>query len=260
LINEQPRNLSVSRAFLLGGCPNYSHWLLDYLPRLQLCHDFSLPVLINKPLAPFQSESLHCLGVNDSRLLPLDYPASCAVRHLFYPSICSSSTTPPLSFQPAVLDWLHKAFAPLITSRRPDRKIFISRAEEIQRRRRRLLNHEEIVSIAQGYGFEIIALEKLSFVEQVQLFAQAAVIAGAHGAGFTNMVFARKGTELVELIGPQFSRSEWSWTYVRLAKLLQQRLRRIVGRANEQDSIEFNHLPYETYTIDPEEFERLLRD
>jgi hypothetical protein len=36
LLFEKPEELPVSLAFLLGGCANYTHWMLDFLPRLKL--------------------------------------------------------------------------------------------------------------------------------------------------------------------------------------------------------------------------------
>jgi hypothetical protein len=36
LIHPSPAALPAPKAFLLGGCPNYSHWLMDYLPRAGL--------------------------------------------------------------------------------------------------------------------------------------------------------------------------------------------------------------------------------
>jgi capsular polysaccharide biosynthesis protein len=103
-----------------------------------------------------------------------------------------------------------------------------------------------------------VAAETLSFAEQVRLFSGAAVIAGAHGAGFANMVFAPAGTEMIELIGPRFSDSPWSSEYARIAQQSQQPLTRIVGQSGEQGSVEFDHLPYETYLIDPKEFESVV--
>lgn len=260
LIHEPPRKLAVSRAFLLGGCANYSHWLLDYLPRLRLCRDSSLPLLVNAPPTPFQLDSLRCLGIDDARLLALEYPAAVSVRHLLYPSICSSSFTPPHSLRPEVPAWLREVFAPSGASGRRDRKLFISRAEEVHSHRRRLLNHEEIAGIAQRHGFEIVTPEKLRFAEQVRLFSRAAVIAGAHGAGFANMVFAPKEARLIELIGPRFGRSAWSMGYARLAVLSGQSVTRIVGRADAADAPESDHLPNETYFIDPAEFASVARD
>jgi len=145
-----------------------------------------------------------------------------------------------------------------MTSVREDRRIFISRAEEAQAWRRRLLNHEEIESIAKRHDFEVVALEGLSFSEQVRLFSGAAVIARAHGAGFANMVFAPAGTKLVELIGPRFSESPWSMEYARIAERSQFDFTRIVGQGDQPGSVEFDHLPYETYFIDPEEFENVI--
>jgi capsular polysaccharide biosynthesis protein len=215
-------------------------------------------LLVNGPLTAFQLESLRILGVGEDRLLPLEYPSSVSVRHLLYPSLCSSSFTPPHSFRPGVLAWLRESFAPLMRSERRERKIFISRGGEIDRHRRRLLNHEEIAGIAQKHDFDIVSPEKLSFIDQIKLFAGASVIAGAHGAGFANMIFAPKGTSLVELIGPRLSDSEWSMGYVRLAALAGQSVTRIVGQSDEREAIAFDHLPYETYTIDPKEFATVL--
>ena len=255
LIHEQPGDAAVAKAFLLGGCHNYSHWLLDYLPRLRLHGDVSVPLIVNGPMAQFQSESLKFLGIEGDGLIQLEYPATLPVRQLFYPSICSSSITPPHPFRPEILGWLRDAFAPLMTGGRKDRRIFISRSGETQSWRRRLLNHEEIESIAKTHDFEVVALEKFSFAEQVRLFSSAAVIAGAHGAGFANMAFAPAGTKL---IGPKFSDSPWSMEYAGIAEMSEQAFTRIVGQGDEHGSVKFDHLPYEAYYIDPEEFESVI--
>jgi hypothetical protein len=124
---------------------------------------------------------------------------------------------------------------------------------------RRLLNHEEIAGIAERDRFEIVTPETLSFAERVGLFSQASVIAGAHGAGFANRVFASKGTGIVELIGRRLSDSPWSMGFVEIARYLEQSVTGIVGRGDEPGSIAFDHLPYETYVIDPAEFASVAR-
>jgi len=259
LIYEHPREPPIETAFLLGGCRNYSHWLLDYLPRLALLGDPTVPLLVNAPLAPFQVASLRASGIGEHRLLPLAYPSAVSVRHLFYPDLCSSSFTPPRSLRPGVLAWLRETFAPLMASGRRDRKIFISRGEEREPHRRRLLNHDEIAGIARNHGFEVVAMEQLNFADQVRMFAEAAVIVGAHGAGFANMAFAPTGAEVVELIGPRLSDSEWSMGYARIAPFLGLEFTRIVGNSDARTPVAFDHLPYETYVIDPGELETVLR-
>ena len=39
-------------------------------------------------------------------------------------------------------------------------------------------------------GFESYALENLSFRQQVELFSEAEIVGGAHGAGLTNIFFS----------------------------------------------------------------------
>jgi Glycosyltransferase 61 len=111
---------------------------------------------------------------------------------------------------------------------------------------------------------EIVAPETLSFPQQVALFSQAAVIAGAHGAGFSNMAFASPGTRIIELIGPRGDREQFGSlaVYRQLAKMMRFDFIRCVGSSDEHIPVENGHLPLEAFTVDPRAFagtlERLL--
>ena len=91
--------------------------------------------------------------------------------------------------------------------------------DEIRASRRRPLDHEEIESIARKCGFGIVMPQTSRVAEQARLFSEAAVIAGAHGAGFANLVFVSAAIRLVELIGPQNSGSPWSMPFAGIAAL-----------------------------------------
>jgi hypothetical protein len=260
LLFEEPVGLPVDReteCFLLGGCPNYSHWLLDYLPRLALC-PVGVPLLVNGPLAPFQVQSLNALGTRQDLLVPLEYPRAYAVKNLIYPSIASSSITRPHSFQPWVLEWLRKSFAHLLTDKPCARRIFISRAGLKDTHERRLINHDEIASIAERMDFEVVKPENMTFSDQVRLFSQAGVVCGPHGAGLANIIFLQKGRRVIELIGPRFNREAGSMVYLNLARHLNLQHSHMVGQSDELGPIKDNHAVNETYTIDPKEFKRLL--
>lgn len=260
LVLEEPLDLSATSAFLLGGCANYCHWLLDYLPRLALYDRADIPLLVNMPVTSFQRQSLELLGIAESRLICLDYPRTYRVRHLFYPSIASSSIVPPHAFRPEIVAWLRKRFRDVAGGGQGHRKLFISRARESDAYRRRLLNHAEVIAVAQRMGFEIIEPQTLSFLDQIRLFSQAAVICGAHGAGLANIVFAPEDARVVELIGPRLGENPVSQIFQNVAKLLGQTFSRLIGSSDVRAPIVLNHLPYETYTIDPFALERLLRD
>ena len=257
LIHPPAVGLPEQKAFLLGGCPNYSHWLMDYLPRVGLWSG-DVPLLVNDALRPFQLESLAALGVGEDKLIRLDYPNAYAVPMLYYPSLNSAWCMPPLPFRPEIVDWLRTKFTRLFSEDRDRRRIFVTRARNTGMRR--LLNSDEIERVAERHGFEIVAAETLSFPEQVKLFSQASVIAGAHGAGFANMAFAPPGTRIVELIGPRGSRERGGGpaVYRQLATMMTFDFIRCVGASDERASIENNHLPLETFTVDPAAFAAAL--
>jgi hypothetical protein len=90
LLCEAPVKPPDTQYFLLGGCANYTHWLLDFLPRIALYQSNNGPLLVNGPLLPFQIHALTHLGVKVADLLALDYPRAYVVRKLFYPSTASA--------------------------------------------------------------------------------------------------------------------------------------------------------------------------
>ena len=65
---------------------------------------------------------------------------------------------------------------------------------------RRLLNEEALAGmLGSEFGFERVRNESLSLAEQAALYRNAEIVLGPHGAGLTNVVFARKPRALIEL-------------------------------------------------------------
>ena len=48
-------------------------------------------------------------------------------------------------------------------------------------------------------GFSKYKTENLNFFEKIYLFQNANFIIGAHGAGFANLAFCKKGTKIIEV-------------------------------------------------------------
>jgi hypothetical protein len=261
LLCEPPIAPPLPCGFLLGGTRNYFHWLIDTLPRLEHYRADCGPLLVNGSLQSFQIQSLALLGLGDVNRILLEYPRAYKVQRLFYPRTMSAACMPPLGFQPAILEWLRGRFRPFYSRGKAWRKLFVSRTGRPQAIDRRLLNEAELAAIAFECGFEVVRCEELSFEAQIMLFSEAAIIAGAHGAGLTNMVFAPEETTIVEMIGPRYDRDRLgSRSYIKFAPLLRQNVIRIVGKSDESVPVHMNHLSYETYTIDPDEFRRAIGD
>jgi capsular polysaccharide biosynthesis protein len=81
-------------------------------------------------------------------------------------------------------------------SRAPnDLKIYVSRSDADHRV---VVNEAEIVNLLKEYGFTVVAPGEHSLAEQVELFGRARLIVGAHGAGLTNLVWARQNCTVLE--------------------------------------------------------------
>ncbi len=102
-----------------------------------------------------------------------------------------------------------------------DRRIFISRAGAGSRR---LVNEAELEAMLKPLGFETVQLETLTFEQQVRLFHGAAIVAGVHGAGFANLIFAGR-TRVLEL----FPRGNFKPMYFFLSTCLRQDYRFLHG-------------------------------
>lgn len=78
----------------------------------------------------------------------------------------------------------------------PSRRIFISRANASKRR---MVNEEEVADVLASRGFETVAPEELSLLDQIELFAEASVVIGQHGAGLTNLLYVPAKTTVIEI-------------------------------------------------------------
>jgi len=191
-------------SLLLRSCwsGNYYHWLVNVLQRLyrvleRLPDDVTF--ITPSPLRPYQLETLRILGI-ERRLAPFRPTEVWKFDVLFF--------SPPVALSahhlPEALHWLRSRLmhAYCISNERdkPGRRLFISR-EKAQNRR--IVNMDELRPVLERHGFDIVLAEELSLREQIELFAKANAIIAPHGAGLTNMLFARSDTVIIEIFGDQ---------------------------------------------------------
>ena len=91
--------------------------------------------------------------------------------------------------------------------RGPER-IYISRS---QAGCRRVANESELIDFLKTQGFTIVHLEHLPIADQAHLFAEAHVVMGPHGSGFANLIFARPGTQVIEIDHGLEGKEQRSW-------------------------------------------------
>ncbi len=196
--------LKGTAAFLsVRGGNTYYHWMADLLPRIQLLKLAETQLdpikffVVNSCHLPFQRETLSLLGIPAHKIIE-----SSKHPHIQAPTLVVPSLPGDVGLiSQWTCEFLRQAFlgkAAVGRSPTPER-ILISRRHASYRR---LLNEDEAIARLSPHGFVPIALESLSFLEQVALFAGAKVIIAPHGAGLTNTVFCNPGTKLIEIFSP----------------------------------------------------------
>lgn len=209
---------------------NYHHWLWDEMPRLfsALPHlPSGIKFLVPEQLTDVQRDSLIGLGITQDRLLGQSCFEESTVERLWFATPLGHSefaaTAPDVVI--AMKNQYLKAFG--VGPNSMNERIFISRANA---RYRRLLNESELYPVLAEHGIRAMLPEKLTFPEQVRLFSNASVIIGQHGAGLTNMLFARRGSKVLELHGPKVTR----YHYWMMANILGHSYDCLVGREKSE--------------------------
>lgn len=179
----------------------YPHWLLEVLPRLiglkSLPEGVKPTIVFNRELNSWQKHSLAMFNLSDYPFLFLN-ERNIQSSNLFFPSYMGLSGSP----HPHSLKWVKDTImADVAPKADGGKRIFISRQLA---KKRQLKNEAEIYPLLEQYGFEIVQAEKLSFEEQVALFAGAEAVVAPHGAGLANLLFVPKGCKVLELLDRDF--------------------------------------------------------
>jgi capsular polysaccharide biosynthesis protein len=208
-----PRRLSgrIATVAVASGW-NYYHWLLDVLPRLGLLKRSGFDarslngLIVNEGTSRYKTETLALLEMDKMPLWETRRSAHFICDELIVPS------HPPVSGQapPWVVTVLRELFLERALQAgavggaggtRIPKRIYLSRAGA---KYRRFTNEPEVAQLLRDSGFEEVFTEKMSFLEQVRLFAGATDIVAPHGAGLSNLVFCQPGTRVVEVFSPNY--------------------------------------------------------
>jgi capsular polysaccharide biosynthesis protein len=180
---------------------NYYHWLIDLLPRVSLLkpldHSFDFDrLLINGSRAPYESESLHALGIPADKI---QYVDASHRFHLAHAAVASMDHSAKVT-APWKIEALRK-MRDTMTGRPPipARRLYLSRKRAAVRR---ILNEGDLETLLRDNGFATVHLESCSWSEQVAMFASAEVVLAPHGAALANIAFCRPGTVVAEISTP----------------------------------------------------------
>ena len=130
------------------------------------------------------------------------------------------------------------------------RLLYLTRHGEL---RRPFAQAQAVADLAASLGFECVAPESLSLLDQVRLFAQARGIAGPPGAAFTNLMWAQPGTKVLTVFKDEIN----SPTFLDLSFIKGQQHRWLQGTS--LPGFEHTSVVTSPYSIDLALAERELR-
>jgi hypothetical protein len=174
---------------------NYFHWMMESIGRLMLVRERlnapTLTLLIDADAPRFVRTSISFLfDVPQERILN-DGSRRRQVDKLLLPSFLhtrNENTGWANIYPPEMIRWINRTALDKIGPAGPKRNFIITRRNAHQRR---MLNAQAMIARFPEKNFTVIEPEELLFHEQVKLFADAGIIIAMHGAGLTNLLFAR---------------------------------------------------------------------
>ena len=188
---------------------NYFHWWFDWVPQYYLAMDAKLPskyLTIGQLILPFQTETLQKLPhlASNLTIVPL-YRCGLLTGDVYIPSQSSGIVDKTETFNAypiKCMERFRESFA--LSSKVYPKFIYISRNDSDMRR---VINEDQLKPILEKYGFKIVIMSDYNLCEQIELFTNAKIIMGPHGAGFTNIGFTKVTSKvlLIELL----SKSLW---------------------------------------------------
>jgi len=191
-------NLSVVVA---RSCDNYFHWTTDVAPGFHLidkvCRDDEAENthLVSHTAKQFQIDFMRLNNIDVERVITQGSENGCyfTADKLLVPVFRHRMAMGMGSW---AVDYLRG-----IAANRADntavgkKRIYISRRDV---KSRGVDNEDKLIELLALYGFEDIALDGLSVLQQMALFRDCEFVFAPHGAGLTNLIYCREGTKVVE--------------------------------------------------------------
>jgi capsular polysaccharide biosynthesis protein len=217
---------------------NYGFWINDSINRcilLEETKESNLTILIPESIynVSFVKETL---DVFDFKIEILPKDTHCFIKNLLLPETRENTA----QFDPISINRIRNKMLPisLIKSKVfefPD-KIYLTRKE---RGVRCVKNEFEIENILTKLGFIVLSFENISIWDQISYMSHASWFISNHGAGFSNIIFMKPGSKVMEFIEYDFAHYGNPFPHWRLANILNLKYHFMLGDADETEYIEY---------------------
>ncbi len=173
------------------GSNTFYHWLIEELPAYLLARNYSpnSTTLVHGMAPKYVFDALNLLDIRYEEI-----QTCTSVEELIF-----VSKSVALQANHIDINTLRRTFEPWMLNNRNTTdysRIYISRLNQ----GRYPDNELEIQNLFTTYGFRIVDLVGFELLDQIKIFSSAKVIAGTHGAGLSNMVWAPEKSVVLEIL------------------------------------------------------------
>jgi hypothetical protein len=238
--------------FLLGGHPNYYHFIVNYCARLHYYdgaaqREKKRRFIVADDLPPPYYAYLELLGIERSDLIQVSRSGFVECSRLWASNLPLYFDSSGLKADPEAFGWLRNRVMPAFAGVDGER-IFLTRKHSAHRR---IQNEDELFQIAEQYGFCRICPEDLSLPDLLRMLSQSRSIVTAYGAGMTNSLFCPGQATVVELAGANAMRK---YNGVVLCAVAGQKSVRVLGEELRSELT----WPYWDLRVEPRDFEMAI--
>jgi len=197
---------------------NYSFWVNSFLPRLIQAEEagwFKKSKLIvpeGWKKIPYVWDSLQAFDI-EFEIIPEGY-------HVFVDRLVMPETRKwTASFYPEQIQNTRERLVKEAQKRafgfnKQITRIYLTR---VKRGVRCVENEEEVIALVKRYDFVPMVFEDLTIWEQINIMNQSTHFISIHGAGFSNIMFMKPGSMVLELINLPYAKQEYTFPFWKLA-------------------------------------------
>lgn len=186
---------------------NYFHFLFDILTKLKIC-DQKVPLKeIDYFYVPgnikWQKKIFSFFDIDENQLIDSKIYRHVKAKRLIslnHPWYHKGHVQNEVANLPEwIVFWLREKFLTMAQKFDSNSKIFIDRSES-KFNHCQFQNNDEIIKFLNSKGYTSYKVGQLDFLEQVYLFSNAETIVGPHGAAFSNIIFCKPKTNIIEVL------------------------------------------------------------
>ena len=176
---------------------DYFHKLADNIPRVYLLNQpeyidiDEIKLLCPEPIDEVESFLIPKIAPPNVKITSVPTDHLYYIEKLIFPSFLSRWGAPYLP-----TPYLEKLRTDVLPQRprRKEKRIYISREKcaSAPVRKRHILNEEELFKALSKVGFERYVLEDISISDKIELFYDAEIVIGPHGAGMSHTMFSEQ--------------------------------------------------------------------